>query len=382
MDGLIIAHRGFEEVAAKEAEELIGAETKKEESCAIFKCKDYKDICKLAYKSQSAIKVLQLLSEFQASQEFEETAASIKKALSEIDLSTYISENTTFRVSCTRKGEHNFTSQDILIEAGKQIKDKTNKDMDFDNPEVIFHIHIIGNKGFFGVDFAGIDLSKREYRIFAHPAALKGTIAYSLLRLSDYKKNHVLLDPFTKSGIIPIEAALYATKRPVNYFRKDSLAFRHIKPLENQDWDQFFSEMDKETNESQKTHIYGFDSSMPSITAAQKNSKLAGVNKTISFSRLDVEWIDTKFSEGEVDKIVMSPPEESKRIDQKLIEKLYKELFYQAKYVLSEKGNITCLLRNTELLKKSAESYGFSSIHERKVFLGKEEMKVLQMGKK
>ncbi len=381
MKGLIITHRGFEDITATEIKELIGAESETKPSAAVFSYKHFLELCALSYQSQSAIKVLHLICRFHASNELEETKSELKKTLSETDLSQWISENTTFKVTCNRTGEHKYTSQDMISEAGKLLKDKINKEVNFDSPDLIFHIHIINDSAYLGIDFAGIDLSKREYRIFAHPAALKGTVGYCMLRFAGYKKKQSLLDPFTKSGIIPIEAALYSLKRPVNYYRKEALAFRHLKPLENEDWEAFFSKIDKETDEETKLPIYGMDSSMPSITAAQKNAKLAGVNKNISFSRLEIEWIDTKFSKGDVDRIVAHPPGPSKRVEQKFIEKLYKELFYQTEYVLSEKGTAAYLARDTELLKKHAEQYKLKTEEERTIQLGKESLKAIKFSK-
>ncbi|MBI4438992.1 hypothetical protein HY640_03625 [Candidatus Woesearchaeota archaeon] len=379
MKGLIITHKGFEDIAAKEAEELAGCEAETEDSVAILHAKNLLDLCLLSYKAQSAIKVMSLLAKTQATQDIAETASNLNRAIADTDLSPWFSENTTFKVVCARTGTHRFTSQDIMLEAAKTIKDKTNRDISLDNPDITFYIYVAESTIYFGVDLAGMDLSKRDYRIFAHPAALKGTIAYCLTRLAEYKRTDTLLDPFTKSGIIPIEAALYATKTPVNHYRKDALAFRTLKPLENEDFDSFFKKIDREMNTGSKTSIYSIDSSMPSITAAQKNAKLAGVVKKITFSRIELEWLDTKFSEGEIDKIVTSPPEESSRLHSRFVEKLYKELFYQAKYALSVKGTMTCILRNPELLKKVAQLNGFTAEHERAVSLGKEQLKAIRL---
>lgn len=382
MKGIATTHHGFEDIAAREIRELTGSKAEAKEAAVIFEIKSLTELCILAYKSQSATSVACLLAEFDAGSGIEETSVSLKKALSDTDVSPWISNNTTFMVKCRRTGKHEYTSQDIMVEAGRLIKDKNNKDINLDSPDIVFCVNVTGSKGYLGIDFGGVDLSKRDYRIFAHPAALKGTTAYCLARASGYKKNESLLDPFTKSGIIPVEAALYATNMPVNYHRKDELAFRHLKPLENENFEEFFKAIDAQIDTEARQPIHGMDSSMPSISAAKKNAKLAGVNKSISFSRMDIEWLDTKFSEGEVNRIVTSPPEHSKRMDAKLIEKLYKELFYQARYILSEKGTMTCIVRNAEMLKKAAEHDKFALHEERTVMLGKEEFTVISFSRR
>ena len=78
--------------------------------------------------------------------------------------------------------------------------------------------------GFCGILINPFDLSKREYRVFAHSADIKGTLAYALLRISGYNPvKHFLFDPFTRSGTIAIEAALFGSGLPANYYRKGLL---------------------------------------------------------------------------------------------------------------------------------------------------------------
>ena len=64
MKGLVITSKGIEDAAALEIKELISAECKAEEGCVIFDFKDYKDLCLLCYKSQSADRVLYLIGNF------------------------------------------------------------------------------------------------------------------------------------------------------------------------------------------------------------------------------------------------------------------------------------------------------------------------------
>ena len=65
MKGLVITSRGIEEIACKEIIELIDAKCKTEESCVIFDCNDFEDLCLLCYKSKSADRVLYLIGNFE-----------------------------------------------------------------------------------------------------------------------------------------------------------------------------------------------------------------------------------------------------------------------------------------------------------------------------
>ena len=58
------------------------------------------------------------------------------------------------------------------------------------------------------IDTTGPGLHKRGYREFAGEAPLKETLAASLILLSRWKPERLLVDPFCGSGTILIEAAL------------------------------------------------------------------------------------------------------------------------------------------------------------------------------
>lgn len=381
MKGLILTCKGLEDVAAKELKDITGKSCDQQEFCITFECNAIQ-LGKLAYTSQIASSVICLLFEFRASAKFEDTIAQIKSGLKDVDFSEWVSPGITFKVKAQRTGEHEYNSQDIMLECIKTIKEKTNLESSLDESDLCINVVIINSKGYLGIDFAGLDLSKREYRIFAHPAALKGTIAAGLSKLSGCKKSDTIMDPFSKSGMISIEAALMLTKTPVNFYRKEKLAFRGLKGANPEE----IEEMIRKVDEAMLTEITGknycVDASMPSITAAQKNAKLAGVNKQISFSRMELEWFDTKFQEKEIDHIITCPPELSKRLNLSIIAKLYKELFYQLDYIMSDKGKITVICKAHDQLSKFAEQKKFAMESKRIISSGKEQYQIVQYSRK
>lgn len=366
MKALLITHKGIEDVSEKEIKEIIKTNTQIKESAVMFEIKKLEDACLVCYKSQSAIKVLYLLTEFDVEKNFEKTTSSLKKQIEALDLKNWVKK--TVKITCKRLGAHDFSSIDIAAEATKLLAKKYKIRTDFKNPETTLFIYIFENQGYFGIDLAGIDLSKRDYNIFPNPAAPKGTIAYALLRLADYKKENALLDPYVKSGIIPIEAALFANNISPNYYQKNELAFTK------------FAELKEEKKSSSKTKIFGTDSQMNNIRAAEKNAKIAGVKKGISFSRMDIDWLDTKFKKGQIDKIVTLLPSESKRLDETKITKIYNEFLYQAEYILNKEGIILAITRSPEKLVELAAKYNFKT-KERTVWSGKEELKIVILQK-
>ncbi len=221
MKGLIITNKGIEDIAALEVKELINAKGSVKESVVIFDVKKEEELYQLCYRAQSIGKVLLLYDYF----EFNDKKTIINK-IKKLKLKK--NNKKTFKVSCKRIGEHDFSSQEIENEVGKLIDLKC----DLINPDIIFCVYIYNNMCYFGVDVCGLDLSKRDYKIFSLPNSLKGTIAYALVRISGYKEGDIFLDPFCGSGEIAIEAARFAAKFPTIYYEKQKLKFNKFELID------------------------------------------------------------------------------------------------------------------------------------------------------
>lgn len=375
MEAVLITHKGAEDIAAKEVEELIGCKSKICETAVKFKIKTFLDLCSLTYRSQTAIRILYLLSSFDIGKGFE----TLEKQIMKIDFSEWLGKDQTFKVECKRIGEHDFTSNDVASQAGEYVIKNIKKNQgytqktDMINPDVRVYVYLHENDCYVGIDFSGFDLSKRDYKIISYTPSIKGTIAYILLRIADYKKGNVLVDPFSPSGIISIEAALYLIGKSVNYFRKNEFAFNKLSNL-NIKFENFFSDHDKISSNPSAT-ITCLDDQFRHIKAAKGNSKIAGVNKHINFSRVNVEWLDTKFDKESVDIIVSNAPRISS-INKKVMEKFYNELFYQAKFIFNKKGKVALLCNDIEIIVNASKKHNFNLVHERSIWQGKQELKI------
>jgi len=116
---------------------------------------------------------------------------------------------------------------------------------------------------------------------------------------------------------------------------------------------------------------------MLNLNAAKKNAKIAGINKSIDFSRTDTEWLDIKVTKEKVDEIVTHLPGPSKAVNEKDAEEIYDQFFYQAEFILKKTGVIITISRETEHVKKAAAKYSFISEKEIDVFSGKAPLKIL-----
>ena len=382
MKGLVVTSKGIEDIAALEVQDLIKAKTSVEDSCVLFDFKKLEELCLLCYKGQSVEKVLFLLDSFEFK---DDIMVKLTKVIAKVKFSDWLDKTTTFRVSCKKRNNEELFSEELAGDVGaliiKQIKkDKKYKQpVELDNPDITFFVFVNGLKAYFGIDFSGRDLYKREYKLFAHPAALRSTIAYSLLRIGGFSGKEVLLDPFCHSGEIPIEAALFATKFPVNYYSKEKFSFLKFKPFKKFDFEKFFKGIDK--NITKKADIHCFDESVTNLNAAKKNAKIAGVNKVLSFSRMDMEGLDIKMDKGKVDLIITHPPELTRMTNPKTLEKEYDKFFYQAEFILRKKGQVVVVTKSEEMLKVAALKYGFKAVNSREVWSGQLGLFVLVFGR-
>lgn len=355
MKALAISYKGMEDITALEIKELLKAKTEIKKSCVLFDIKKLEELALLCYRGQAVNRVLLLLDNFKISK-IEDL-----KRIGGIDFSEWLKDR-TFAARCEIVENEELSSKEIEKATGDEIEGKVN----LDNPDITVFVYIHKNDCYVGIDFGG-DLGKRSYKIFTQRFDLKGTIAYSLVRLAGYKGKGIILDPFCRNGTIAIEAALFGSGLSVNYFNKK---FPFLKFLEID-----LGKFDKKIKE---TKIFGFDDQLGYIKSAQKNSKIAGVDKQISFSKLDIGWLDIKFKKDEVNFIVSNAPRATRYSKP---EKEYKEFFHQAKFVLKKTGKIIVCCNKTELLKGYAGEDGFKVVEERDIVHGKEVLKTVMFKK-
>jgi len=377
MKGFIITHKGMENIASLEIKELINKNSEINEACIVFDIKNYDDLFRLCYKSQSSIGIYYLLGEFECNDLFTDFKKNIKK----IDFTGWLSKKTEFRLKCIKNYDNKSSTPNLEKRFGEIIIDHIQQRYNYkqkvnlDNPEIIILTYLVENKCFVGIDFAGFDLSRRSYKILQHPADIKGTIGYFLVRLSNYQKKESILDPYSASGTITIEAALFASKFPINFFNKEKFIFLNFDKFIDYDFKKLFKKLDKEILSS-KLYIYNFNPSMIYLNYSKKNSKIAGIGKKIIFSRMDIEWMDTKFDKGKINKIVTIMP----IVQEKQSKEIYNEFFYQADFILDNKGEII-LIGDKDLIKEYSSKYKFKITEKKIIVSGKKQYEIFVLAK-
>src|SRR3989344_3981929 len=283
-----------------------------------FKIKDDKELANFTYETRSSLKVYKFIEKLKF-KDLESLENEIKKI-------KFPEIKGSFAVKCNRKGEHGFSSNEV---------------------EKLF-VDIINHDCLVGIDFSGINLSKRPYRIKLIPQSINPCLAYCILRISEVEKKDIILDPFCKSGEIAIEAAFYLKNIPVNKLHLEKLAFTKLLDFNY-----------KEKINKNKLNIYASDSLLYNLRSAEINAKIVNINKEIDFSRQDIDWIDHKFGKNAVDKIITFPIHATKTISKNKVDKLLQEFFFQAEFLLKEKGAITILTAAPKDLERHTAKYKF-----------------------
>lgn len=361
MKGLVLTHRGLEGVSAEEVKRLIAAsDVKAAPGRVLFSCEKQEEVAELCYKGRTFSRVVLVLNEG--------TIDGVPSPDIMQGIDEFLGKSAV--VVCERVGEHDFTSFDVQSALNAELGKKAA--IDHKNPQTTFFLLIDRGKFFFGVDFAGMDLGRRDYRIFLGTNALKGTLAAGILLFAGFQAGQKLLDPFCRHGIIPIEAALMATNSSPQKFGKEKLAFTRL-PVRYEFKD-----------EEQKAEgvIIAMDDNFKHVSAAKKNAKIAGVTKAVSFSRTDLEWLDAKFGKQFLDRIVTFPAQPGRAITEEKAGKLYHQFFYQAEFILRKDGKVcVCMKRGAGVMKEKAKEFGFLLEQELAVWQGQEELQVILFSK-
>lgn len=364
MKGLVLTHIGLEKVSADEVRALVSAsDVETRPGRVLFSVESAKDLATLCYRGRTFVKVVRVLSEFRSDE--------MPSPDNLPDVKAFLGGRAA--IDCDRTGEHAFTSFDVQQEWNQALAKKYGVTIDHKNPQSRFYLLIDGSQCLFGVDMAGIDLGRREYRIFLGTDALKGSVAAGLLMIAGYEPGQVLLDPFCRHGIVPIEAALMATNTSPHKLAKEKLGFTKLPGFE-------YGFRDEPCDFTGT--IIAMDDNFKHVSASKKNAKIAGVTKLITFSRTDLEWMDAKFGKHFLDRIVTLPVQPSRSTSEQKIRKAYHELFYQADFILKSSGKLClCMKRGVELVKQKAEEFKFAVEKECAIMQGKEGLTVLVFSK-
>lgn len=378
MKALLITSPGMEDISVIEIFEILGEKSNPSSPYSTvveFDC-SAEELCRLTYLSQSASKIMLILSKQDISGS---TLEKIGKEFDEAPLKDFVSGKPKFFMNCVRKGNHNFSSRDVMAVISKKISEKYSSVLDYKSDEVRFFSYVIDDLLYFGLDMSSRDLFKRTYKLFSNPQSLRGTISYAMMRLSGLDKwekkgkgERIFLDAFCRDGTTPIEAALFLSGFSVNFFDRDSLFFKNLPGLDENEVKTLLENLDsipkspKGLNINYK--ISAFDPKLANVTAAKKNAKVAGANKIIDFSKVLIEDIELKLDHKSVDCMASYIPSPSSMLRDNQVEKLYRILMPQVDDIVI--NDAVFLMRNDSVFKSYITENSHTLKSERVIYQG------------
>lgn len=283
-DLLVPCHFGLEAVLKREIYDLGYEITKVEDGRVTFEG-DEEAICRANIFLRTAERVMIQVGRFKATT-FEELFQGIKN----LPWEEYIPEDGKFWVKkASSINSKLFSPSDIQSIAKKamveRMKQKYHKEwFKEDGAAYPVRIFLLKDEVTVALDTSGDSLHKRGYRTMTSKAPLTETLAASLIMLTPWRKDRILVDPFCGSGTFPIEAAMIAANVAPG-MNRDFTAEEWTNMIDRKLWYECVKEAEDMIDTTVKVDIQGYDIDGDVIKAARENAKRAGVEHMIHFQQ-------------------------------------------------------------------------------------------------
>lgn len=319
-DLLVPCHFGLEAVLKREIYDLGYEITKVEDGRVTFEG-DEEAVCRANIFLRTAERVMIQVGRFKATT-FEELFQGIKN----LPWEEYIPEDGKFWVKkASSINSKLFSPSDIQSIAKKamveRMKQKYHKEwFKEDGAAYPVRIFLLKDEVTVALDTSGDSLHKRGYRTMTSKAPLTETLAASLIMLTPWRKDRILVDPFCGSGTFPIEAAMIAANIAPGMNRSFT-AEEWTNLIPKKLWYETVNEANELINDDIEADIQGYDVDGSVIKIARRNAREAGVDHLIHFQERDVKDLSHPKKYGF---IITNPPYGERLEDKKDLPALYK----------------------------------------------------------
>ncbi|MEQ9425849.1 MAG: class I SAM-dependent RNA methyltransferase [Cyclobacteriaceae bacterium] len=191
-----------------------------------------------------------------------------------------------------------------------------------DQDRTVLFLHWVRDEVAIFFDTSGETIAKHGYRKFPHKAPLSESLAASLILATNWNSQSIFVNPMCGSGTLAIEAALIASNTPPGLDRKN-FGFMHLNDYDPTIWNSLRRKALDQVREDGFPKIIATDISGRALEAAQKNAKIAGVDKMIDFWKGPFQ--KTIIPEGEG--VVILNPEYGERMgEEEELESIYRAI--------------------------------------------------------
>lgn len=171
------------------------------------------------------------------------------------------------------------------------------------------------------IDTSGQALHMRGYRVSQGEAPIKETLAAAMLKLANYDGSNALIDPFTGSGTIAIEAAMIAMNIAPGANRSFDAEQWDIIPKEQ--WRHRRMELENAAEYDRAVDIYASDIDEEMIRIAKVNAMEIGLLENIKFEVKDIH--DLRLDQRGA-QMVTNPPYGERIGEAKAVEDMYRKI--------------------------------------------------------
>ena len=321
-DLLVPCHFGLEAVLKREIYDLGYEITKVEDGRVTFEG-DEEAVCRANIFLRTAERVMIQVGRFKATT-FEELFQGIRN----LPWEEYIPEDGKFWVKkASSINSKLFSPSDIQSIAKKamveRMKQKYHKEwFKEDGAAYPVRIFLLKDEVTVALDTSGDSLHKRGYRTMTSKAPLTETLAASLIMLTPWRKDRILVDPFCGSGTFPIEAAMIAANIAPG-MNRDFTAEEWTNLIDRKLWYECVKEAEDMIDTTVKVDIQGYDIDGDVIKAARENAKRAGVEHMIHFQQRAVADLSHPKKYGF---IITNPPYGERLEDKADLPELYTQI--------------------------------------------------------
>lgn len=311
---------GFEDILAKEIEELGGQNINK-----ITRGVTCEGNTELLYKAnlelRTAIKILVPIHSFRAKNEKE-----LYDQMMAFDWSIFLSVDQTFLIDSVVFSELFKHTKYVALKAKDAIVDQfRNKyrrrpSIDTEAPDVAFNLHCSNDYFTISLDSSGDTLNQRGYREKGHRAPMNEVLAAGMLKLTGWNKEIPLIDPMCGSGTIITEAAMMAMNMPPN-LKRSSFGFKTWPEFSPILWNKV--KLEAESNVRKPTlDILGIDIDTDTVALARKALSKIGLRRGIKVREMDFR----SFRPLEGNGMIVTNPPYGERIGKENILEFYQSI--------------------------------------------------------
>ena len=276
--------QGLEEVLAQELTELGFNEVQMGKRMVSF-VGDKEAMYRANFCLRTAVRVLKPFHTFSA-----RTPDEVYDAVKTLDWNQYIQPGQTFSIDATVYSSEFRNSRFVTYRVKDAIVDYfmeqqgRRPNISLTNPDIRINIHIAERDCTLSLDSSGESLHLRGYRVASVEAPINEVMAAALVKLSGWKADCDLIDPFCGSGTIAVEAALIARNIYPGVFRK-KFGFENWPDFDPDLLSRIYEDDSQEREFSH--HIYAYDLNRNAVIGAEENAKSAGVADCITCKQMN-----------------------------------------------------------------------------------------------